>query len=156
MKTFKLSILSLVFISMSTLVFAQAKTETIKVAGECGTCKKKIEKAAKTAGASYAVWDVDSKVLTVKYNSASSNTAKIEKAVAAVGYDTPDYKATEKAYNNLDGCCKYERTSDNEAKACCDNEKCTDSKCMKDGKCDKDMSCCKDAGCDKKDCCKKS
>jgi hypothetical protein len=155
MKTFKLSILSLLFISFSTLVFAQAKTETIKVAGECGTCKKKIEKAAKTAGASYAVWDVDTKVLTVKYNSTSSNTAKIEKAVAAVGYDTPDYKATEKAYNNLEGCCQYERTS-NEAKACCSNGKCAETKCMKDGKCEKDMSCCKDAGCDKKDCCKKS
>ena len=56
--------------------FAQlAKTENLKVSGECGMCKKKIEKAAKEGGASYALWDVDTKILTIKYNSATTNTA---------------------------------------------------------------------------------
>jgi len=104
--------LSLLLVSIATLGFAQTKSETLKVSGECGSCKKKIESAAKKAGASYAVWDVDSKELTVKYNSTSTNSAKIQKAIAEVGYDTPNYKATDEAYNKLDGCCQYDRTAD--------------------------------------------
>lgn len=154
MKTFKLFLLSFVFISLSTLVSAQTKSETFKVAGECGMCKKKIEKAAKAAGASVAVWNADSKEITVKYNSTSSNTAKIQQAIASVGYDTPGYKATEVAYKSLDECCQYERSAT--AASCCDDKKCEGAQCMKDGKCAKDMSCCKDSGCSEKDCCKKS
>lgn len=103
--------LSLLFAVIATVGFAQTKSETLKVSGECGSCKKKIESAAKKAGASYAVWDVDSKELSIKYNSTSTNSAKIQKAIADVGYDTPDYKATDEAYNKLDGCCQYDRTS---------------------------------------------
>ena len=104
-------LLSFVFISIASVGFAQTKTETLKVSGECGSCKKKIESAAKKAGATYALWDVDSKELTIKYNSTSSNTAKIEKAIAAVGYDTPDFKATDDAYHKLDKCCQYDRAT---------------------------------------------
>ncbi|MDB5208516.1 MAG: hypothetical protein JWR72_3591 [Flavisolibacter sp.] len=156
MKTLKTFFFTFLFISFSTVGFAQTKTETFKVAGECGMCKKKIESTAKKGGASYAAWDVDSKLLTVKYNSTSASKAKIEKAIASVGYDTPDYKTTEAAYDKLDGCCKYERSDASATHSCCDNAKCTQSACMKDGKCSKDMSCCKEAGCDKKDCCTKS
>src|SRR4029078_9757670 len=99
--------LSFIFIAIASFSFAQTKTETLKVAGECSSCKKKIESAAKKAGASYAVWDVDSKELTIKYKSTSTNSAKIQKAIAAVGYDTPDFKATDEAYNKLDDCCQY-------------------------------------------------
>src|SRR5690349_7521601 len=105
-------ILSLLFVGIACFGFAQEKTETLKVSGECGTCKKKIESAAKKAGASYAVWNVDSKELVIKYNNTSSNSAKIQKAVADAGYDTPDFKASEDAYNKLDGCCQYDRTTD--------------------------------------------
>jgi mercuric ion binding protein len=156
MKTIQIFIAFFLLLAVSTTGFAQSKSEKFKVSGECGTCKKKIEAAAKSAGASYASWNIDTKELSVKYNSTSSNTAKIEKAIAAVGYDTPEYKATNDSYNKLDDCCKYERSSVTDAKSCCDSQKCADAKCMKDGKCAADMSCCKDSGCDKKDCCKKS
>ena len=63
---------------LATASFAQkTKTETILVSGNCGMCKSTIEKAAKTAGVKEASWDVDAKVLTVKYNSPSTNTALI-------------------------------------------------------------------------------
>jgi periplasmic mercuric ion binding protein len=158
MKSLKTILFSFLLISFSTIAVAQAKTEKIKVSGECGMCKSKIEKAAKAAGASYALWDVDNKVLTVKYNNASTNTAKIEKAVATVGYDTEHVTATEEAYNGLHSCCKYDRTvsATEKAHSCCDNEKCKETSCMKDGKCTADMSCCKEAGCSTKDCCKKA
>lgn len=148
--------LSFILMSIVSFGFAQTQTETLKVAGECGSCKKKIESAAKKAGATYAVWDVDSKELTIKYNSTSTNTAKIEKAIAGVGYDTPNFKATEEAYNQLDKCCQYERAASTEKKSCCDDEKCKDQGCMKDGNCTKDAACCTNSDGTQKDCCKKS
>jgi len=154
MKTFRLTLASLLFSLIAFSATAQTTSSKMKVAGACGMCKKKIEKAAKDAGATYAVWNVDSKELEVKYNSASSNPAKIQKAIAAVGYDTETVKATDEAYNNLHACCKYERTSANEAKqACCDDAKCAE--CCKDGKCKEGMDCCKDGKCNKGEaCCK--
>ena len=155
MRTIQISILSSLFMAVSIFASAQTKSENLKVAGECGMCKTKIEKAAKSAGASYAVWNEDTKELSVKYNSNSSNAAKIQQAIAAVGYDTEKFKATDETYNKLHSCCKYERTSSNEAKAsCCTDDKCTD--CCKDGKCTKGMDCCKDGKCTKASeaCCK--
>ena len=167
MKTFKIFSFVALFMALTISSFAQkAKTETIPVSGNCGMCKTKIEKAAKTAGVSSANWDVDAKALTVKYNSSTTNAAKIQNAVAAAGYDTRDVKATSEAYDKLHGCCKYDRTAaatHDEAKMdCCKDGKCTmtghDGKdCCKKGDAAKD--CCKDGKCSKeghngKDCCK--
>lgn len=153
MKTRK-SFFSFIFLFIALASFSQTKTASFKVAGECGMCKKKIEKAAKTAGASYAVWNADNKLLALKYNSSSTNKTKIEGAIAAAGYDTPDAKATEDAYQKLDECCQYERTVDT-VQSCCESEVCVAAACTKDGKCSANAACCKEAGCDKKDCCKK-
>jgi periplasmic mercuric ion binding protein len=136
MKTLRIFSMTVSLALIACMGFSQdTKTETLKISGECGMCKKKIEKAAKDAGATYAIWSVDTKVLTVKYNSVTTNTAKIEQKIAGVGYDTPNVKATDEAYNALHACCKYERS------ACC-TDKCE----MKDGKC-KDESVCKEKGC---------
>lgn len=155
MKTFKFFLLSTLFIVFAHTGFAQEMTEKIKVSGECGMCKSKIEKAAKSAGATYALWDVKAKELTVKYNSTSSNSAKIQQSVAAVGYDTEKVKATDEAYNKLHSCCKYERTAaPAAADSCCNADgtcKHADQACCKDGKCNKDMACCKDGVCAKED-----
>lgn len=156
MKTLQFLLLSLLFIVIAHTGFSQSTTkETFKVAGECGMCKKHIEKAAKEAGASYALWNEDSKVLTVKYSSTSTNKAKIQQSIANVGYDTPEYKATTEAYNRLDECCQYQRTSVTTAGAsCCDKAKCSNNECA--GKCTEDMSCCKNETCAKDNCCKKA
>ena len=145
MKSLKRFVLSFGLIAVSSVAMAQEKSETLKVAGECGMCKKKIESAAKKAGASFASWNAETKELSVKYNSTSSNTAKIEEAIAKAGYDTPTVKATAEAYDKLDECCKYERTSANDAKADhkCGDNKCEEGKCTHGDKCDKDMKCCK-------------
>ena len=168
MKRIRIFSIMLLACGIMTTSFAQkTKTETLKVAGECGMCKTKIEKAAKTAGATYAVWNVDSKVLTVKYNSNSTNSAKIQEAVAATGYDTENFKTTGEAYNKLHDCCKYDRAMIDKMTTmdCCKDGKCTmpghDGKdcCKKEGAAK--MDCCKDGKCtmpghDGKDCCKKS
>ncbi len=122
MKTLRIFSLTTLLMAVAILSlpkdsFAQAKSATLKVSGECGMCKKKIEKAAKDAGATYALWNKDTKILTIKYTSASTNTAKIEKKIAGVGYDTPDFKASDEAYNNLEKCCQYEREGVNKDEA---------------------------------------
>jgi periplasmic mercuric ion binding protein len=184
MKTLKIFSLAAVSMLLSTVIIAQSKTETFKVSGNCGMCKTKIEKAAKEAGAKEASWNADSKELTVTYKSSSTNAAKIQEKIAAVGYDNVGFKATNEAYDKLHGCCKYERTTATDEMDCCKGGKCTmaghDGKdcCKKDGAkmecgkaghdgkdcCKKEegkMDCCKDGKCsmpghDGKDCCKKS
>ena len=106
MKYFLL-LITILFVSAN--VQAQTKEETIKVSGNCGTCKKKIEKAATAAGASFASWDKSTKILDVKYDAAKTNEKKIQESIAAAGYDTQDVKATDEAYKKLDECCQYDR-----------------------------------------------
>ena len=146
MKTLRISSIITLFMVLASFSFAQkVKTETLKVSGECGSCKKKIEKAAKEAGATYAVWSTETKVLTIRYNSLSTNSAKIQKKIAGVGYDTPDFKASDEAYDKLDACCQYDREAVDQDMKCC-SEKCE----MKDGK------CADEAACEEKGCCKDS
>ncbi len=86
---------------------AAVKTSVFKVWGNCGMCKKTIEGAAKTSGATFAEWNEDSKMLTVKYSSKTS-PEKIQKSIAAAGYDNEKYTASDDVYNNLHECCKYD------------------------------------------------
>jgi len=134
---------SIININTTTAQTAQAKTETIKVWGNCGMCKTTIEKSAKKAGAKTADWNEESKELKVTYALNKTSSAKIQQAIARSGYDTQDFTAVQTAYDNLHGCCKYDRKETAATKAkCCTEEKCN----MKAGDC-KDMSCCKDKTC---------
>lgn len=110
MKTIK--ILSLFFISLFAFQFGNAQTisDSVMVNGNCGSCKKTIEKSALAAGAETAFWNKESKFLTISYNPAKSNPGKIQQSVAKAGYDTQDFKANDKAYKGLDECCQYDRT----------------------------------------------
>lgn len=104
---------SLLLIGVFAFAFTQAQTtvtDSVMVNGNCGMCKKNIEKSAKTAGADVAFWDKRSKWLKVSFDPAKTNTEKIQKEVAAGGYDTQDFKGDDSAYKNLEECCQYERT----------------------------------------------
>ena len=111
MKTKSMMLLAgLLFFSMTSIFANVAKTEKIKVYGNCGQCKTRIEKAAKSVdGVSWATWNEKNEILTVTFDSAKTTTMKIEDAIAKVGHDTENMKATDKAYNALPGCCKYDR-----------------------------------------------
>ena len=106
MKTIKFFIV-LVALTISTVAFAANKTETIKVAGNCETCKARIEKTAKVDGVTKADWNQKTKILTLVYDPSKVKSDDVQKKIATVGHDTPKYKATDKAYNALPGCCKY-------------------------------------------------
>ncbi len=151
------------FLFLSVFSFAQAKqqpvvkTEKIKVWGNCGMCKTTIEKAAKAAGANYALWNEEAKILTVKFTDSKTNSSKIEKKVAASGYDTQNETAPDEVYNNLHGCCQYDRKAaevkedkKTTASSCCKKDQtCTKDCCKKE-----DMSCCKTKEAAASTCCK--
>ncbi len=92
----------------------QTDSVTFKVYGKCGMCKKRIEKAANGLdGVSEANWDVDSKEFIAQYDAAKVSEKEIQEKIASVGHDTEKVKATDNAYNDLPGCCKYDRPAEN-------------------------------------------
>jgi len=85
-------------------------TSTFKVSGNCEMCKKKIETAAKSVkGVKSAVWDKDTKMITVKYDDKKAKLTDIHNKIASVGYDTDKVKGDDKAYDKLHACCQYDR-----------------------------------------------
>ncbi len=161
MKTLNIYAALLFSIFAINLSFAQTavKNETIKVWGNCGMCKNKIEKAAKTGGATTANWNEKTKILNASYNSSSTTSEKIQRSIAASGYDTENFKSDDKAYNKLMSCCKYNRTTSmstkgNSKMACKNTEACKDKACYKNGKCD--ANSCKEIAECKAICCSKS
>lgn len=93
--------------------FSQAvKKETFKVDGSCSMCKKHIETAAtQQPGVSKALWNKDTKMLSIVYSPSKISVDSIQSKIAAAGYDTPKFKATNEAYKALDECCQYDRTT---------------------------------------------
>lgn len=82
---------------------------SFKVNGNCESCKKRIEKAAKTEGVKTAVWDVDTHILTVTFAPAKISVDQIQQNIAKAGHDTEKYKAEDSTYKNLPQCCQYEK-----------------------------------------------
>lgn len=161
------TILSIIALFVFGTVSAQKK-ESVKVWGNCGMCEKTIESAAKSAGASDADWNTETKVLTVAYKGKKTDLSKIEQAIAAAGYDTQNVTASDVAYQKLHSCCQYDRKAGADKKAHAEMDCCKDGKCDKhsmtcadcsncksgNGKC---ADCCKDGKCSTgKDCCKKA
>lgn len=110
MKARILSIMMLLGLGSLTLVAGPGKTEKFKVAGNCGMCEARIEKAAKLVnGVTAAEWDKETKMIEVSFDAAEANIQKIHEAIAGVGHDTELVKADDETYAELPGCCKYER-----------------------------------------------
>ncbi len=100
------------FLLGTSMVFAQAKTEKFEVKGNCGMCENRIEKAAKSVeGVSSADWNQETKILEVAFDESKTTVHKVQMAIAKVGHDTPMHKASDEVYENLPGCCKYERAN---------------------------------------------
>lgn len=118
MKSIRKIITAMIAVMLSAGIFAQThdhsqmvvtKTESIKVFGSCDMCKTRIEKAAKIQGVSKAEWSDDTKMLTLVYNPTVVTSDEVQKNIAAAGHDTGKYRADDKVYNSLPGCCHYER-----------------------------------------------
>ena len=105
-----------IFISLSLLSYAQESSsknekKSIEVLGNCGMCKKRIEKAAfSVEGVKYASWDNSSGQLRLIYNGLKTDINTIEKQIAAKGHDTEHHITSDKVYDGLPTCCQYVRT----------------------------------------------
>ena len=86
-----------------------AKTETVKVYGNCGMCETTIEKAANIKKISKADWNQETKMATITYDSKKTTLDAVLKNIALAGYDNQSFLAPDAAYNKLPGCCKYDR-----------------------------------------------
>ena len=93
----------------SKMNMASSKTETIKVWGNCDMCKARIEKTVTAEGATKADWNTKTKLLAVTFNPSRTSVEALSKKLAAAGHDTEKYKADDKAYDALPGCCHYPR-----------------------------------------------
>lgn len=86
-----------------------AKTETVKIYGNCGMCEKTIEKAGNLKKVAKVDWNVDTKIATITYDTKKTNQDEILKRIALSGYDSDKFLAPDNVYSNLHGCCQYER-----------------------------------------------
>jgi copper chaperone CopZ len=114
MKNLKMTISLVMMLAIFTSFQANAQskksqTESFKVWGNCGMCEKTIEGSLEISGVSKAKWNQETKMITVSFNSKEITLAEIHKKIASVGYDTELETASDEVYNNLHGCCKYER-----------------------------------------------
>jgi hypothetical protein len=107
-------VLAIAFTLASVFSFGQ-KSESllnkasIKVYGNCGTCKSRIEKAAFQSGVVFASWSEETQMLQVKFDATKTSLKKIQEKIASVGHDTQDVTATDQAYKSLPSCCRYDR-----------------------------------------------
>lgn len=103
----------LVFVGLSAQA-QEAKNKNAKysidVNGNCEQCKKRIEKAAySVSGVKSAMWSVETHQLSLVVNEEKTSISAVKKAIAKVGHDTEEEKATDEVYDNLHHCCQYER-----------------------------------------------
>lgn len=110
MKTLSLMVLAIccTFLNASAQI-KNPVTDTVKIYGNCGMCKTKIEKAANQSNISKAEWNEETGMAVIFYDATKTSKDEILKKIAAVGYDSDAYKATNAVYNKLPGCCQYDR-----------------------------------------------
>ncbi|KXH83111.1 TonB-dependent receptor domain-containing protein [Chryseobacterium kwangjuense] len=85
------------------------KDNEFYVKGNCESCKARIEKAAKTAGADSAEWSAEKQTVSLHFDASKTSSDKILKAIADAGHDNEKYKTSDAVYKNLPGCCLYDR-----------------------------------------------
>lgn len=106
-------ILCLSILQMSIVSVAQDTkngaiiSTSFKVFGACEQCKTRIELAIKIKGVKTGIWDVDTKMLTVEFDSTQISLDKIQNKIVAVGHDIETKKANDNVYKSLPACCHY-------------------------------------------------
>ena len=85
-------------------------TTSFTVYGNCGMCERTIEGSLKgVKGISLADWDKETDIIQVKFQPNKISLDDIKQKIADVGYDSDKHRAKDDVYNNLPGCCQYER-----------------------------------------------
>ncbi len=86
-----------------------AKTETVKIYGNCEMCKATIEKAANRKKVAQVEWDKNTKLAILTFDATKTNTNDILKRIALAGYDSDQFLAPDATYAQLPECCQYDR-----------------------------------------------
>ncbi len=116
------------FVLLSITINAQiknAKTETVKIYGNCGMCETKIEKTGTIKKVAMVDWNQETQMATLTYDATKTNQDEILKRIALAGYDSDKFLAPDDVYNNLHGCCQYDRVAKVPVKAEIKTEKTT-------------------------------
>ena len=101
-------ILISVLISLSTIDQNSNAKANFRVDGVCMMCKSRIETTTiKLKGVKVSKWDMNTSQISLIYNEKKIKLKDIHKSIAEIGHDTEKVRATDKAYNSLDPCCKY-------------------------------------------------
>ena len=87
-------------------------TLSFAVEANCGQCKDRIENALDKKGVYKAIFNLDSKILTVTYDPRKLEEIQLHNMVAMVGHDTEKVKASNVVYESLPDCCKYRQDDD--------------------------------------------
>lgn len=99
---------------ITSISFAQNSKKEIefKVYGNCDMCKSRIEKSLEIKGVKFSNWNPETQMIKVVYDTNKVSETQIHKEISEVGHDTEKIKASDEKYNDLHGCCKYERNAD--------------------------------------------
>ena len=114
MKLISKTLVAITVLLSFTVCNAQIKnsvTETVKVSGNCGMCKTTIEKTGNLKNTAKVDWDADTQMATLTYDSKKTTQDALLKRIALSGYDSEKFLAPDDVYNNLHGCCQYERVA---------------------------------------------
>lgn len=102
----------LMLLVLPMIAIAADQKVTLKVSGNCGSCKKRIVKAASSIdGVSDASWDKSKKVFTATIDDTKTNVESVKKAILDAGYDVEEAKGSDEAYSKLPECCRYRDVS---------------------------------------------
>jgi copper chaperone CopZ len=83
-------------------------TDSFNVFGKCDMCKTRIEAAAKSVeGVFQAEWNLETQMLTLRYDALKVKLKEVQKSIAKAGHDNGANKAKGKVYDALPMCCQY-------------------------------------------------
>ena len=113
------NLISKILISLSILLISSAcsaqiknaTVEKVKIYGNCGSCKKTIEKAGNIKNTAKVDWNKDTKMAEITFDPSKTNKDEILKRIAKAGYDSDEFRASDKSYEKLEPCCQYDRNA---------------------------------------------
>ncbi len=86
---------------------SKIETIQIKTSAMCKQCKDRIENGmAYEKGVKDVVLDVETKVVTIRYNTKSTTPEILRKKIFRLGYDADEVPCDKAAYDKLPPCCK--------------------------------------------------
>ena len=112
MKSISKIMVAIVVLLSITNSFAQiknAKTEKVKIAGNCEMCKNRIEDAGNEKNISKVIWSEKTQIATIKFDSEKTTAKEILTRIANVGHDSEMVQTSNETYTNLPECCQYDR-----------------------------------------------